>query len=83
MDAFFAGGGVDNQLNISVGNHIQDIGASLIKFVDTGHRNAGLGNQLVGASRSDDSKPVFVEASGNVNYLRFVLSVNRDKYRAA
>ena len=82
VDAFLAYRGVDDQLDISVGDHIQNVRASLVKLFHLLHRNTGFMNQIVGTAGSDDAEAIFMEASGDLNDLWFVLAVYRDQNRA-
>ena len=83
MDAVFAHWRVYDHVNLSVGDHIQDIGVSLLKLVDSFSGNACLADQLTGVLCGKDVEAVLVEALGYLNNLFFVLAVYGDQHSAA
>ena len=83
IHAVLSGRRVDDQVNVAVGDQIQDIGASLVELLHLFGLDAGLGDQVVGTSGSQDLEAALCEQGSNFHNLRFVLAVDGDQHRSA
>ena len=75
MHAVFAYRGVDDQLNVSVGDHIQDIWSAFIEFFHLFRLYAGFDQKVIGTSGGDNSEPVIHKDLCDICHFWFVLSI--------
>ena len=83
VGAFFADGRIDDQIDLAVGNHIQDIRTSFVQLVYALRGNSVFLNELKGPSRGENLEAAVSEASGDFHYFRLVLAVYGDQYGSA
>ena len=83
VDAFFSGRRVDDQVDLTVGNHIQDIRTSFIQLVYPLRRDSRLLDQSAGLSRRHNPEPAVRKSSGDLHHFRFVSAVHRYQHSPA
>ena len=77
--AFFIVGGVDDQIDLTVGDSVQDIGAALLQFVDELRFDAGSFEDVVGAFGGNDLKAAVTELARHIHDLVFVAVIDADE----
>ena len=79
VDAFLACGGVDDELQLSVGHHVEDVRAAFIQLVYALCRDACFADRLAGVACGYDLEAVFVEGAGESRSLGAVTLVDGDQ----
>ena len=81
VDAVLAYRRVYDQVDLAVGDHIQDIRTAFVEFLYLLSLDSRFADQITGSSCSYDFESIFGEASGNLYDLCLVLAVYGDQYR--
>ncbi len=76
-----AHGGIDDHLDLAVGDEVQNIRAALIIFIDALGGNSGLGDGLAGHFSREDLEAGFMEPAGDLRRIGAVLLADSDQDR--
>ena len=82
MNTVFADRRVDDQLDLAVGDQVNDVGSSFIELLDALCVDTGLLDQVTGAACGQDLETAVVEDLSDFRNLRFILLVDGDQNRA-
>ena len=82
MYAFLSRGGVYDQVDLSVGDHIQNIRPPFIKFFHPFRRNACRLDHTACFAGRKDAEPAVGKSSGDFCHFRFIPPVDGDEYGA-
>ena len=79
VNAFLAGRRVDDQLDIAVGDEVQDVRTSFVQLLDLYARNARVVDCPPGLAGGKDPESVFIQGLGDFRDFRLVLLIDRDQ----
>ena len=83
MNAIFPYRRVDNQIDLAVGNHVQDIGAAFGKFVHPFGRDACFPDEGAGGFGGQNVEVVIGKDFGDFHHFGFVFPVDGNQHRTA
>ena len=82
VDGLFAGGGVDDKVDVAVRHEVEDVRTAFIEFQDFLGLDAGGIDGVAGGAGGDDLEAGFIEELRDFDDLVLVLAVDGDEDRA-